>query len=318
MVHSWQDDLTLVKASCGGDPASGAALMRRLADVLWLTCRRLTCSETEARETLAEALAQISADGFLLLRGYDGRARLETFCVLVCREVLAARLLKLLDGELTFAWGAFEAMFQADIHRLINRRLPGLEREEVRREAYQEICLALIADDCRRLRAFRGGGAFGGFVLHTVDRLLIDYIRSFSGRRRVPAGQRQRPAAAAAPRASRFVPLEQWLEADDGRGAEPDPTSPEQALIANEEDRLLSDAGQVLRDLGRSLPDEERVYLQIALSSPTPRPAREIARLMGRPVTDVYRVREQLKRRLHDALQSHPAIRKWRTAEASE
>ncbi len=318
MVQSLQGDLALVRASCAGDPAAGATLLRRLANVLWLTCRRLTRSEAEAREMLGEALAQISADSFLLLRGYDGRAPLETFSVLVCREVLAGRLLKLLDGDLNSAWSAFEAMFQADIHRLIKRRLPGMDREEVRREAYQEICLALIADDCRRLRAFRGRGAFGGFVLHMVDRLLIDYIRTFCGRRRVPTGRRQDPAAVAAPHAPRFVPLGEWSGAGDGLGADADPASPEEAMIAIEDGRLLAGAGQVLRDLARFLPHDERLYMQIALSSPTPRPAREIAKLMGRPVADVYRVREQLKRRLHDALQSHPAVREWRTAETSE
>lgn len=170
MIQLRLDDVERVHAASAGDPGSGGALVQRVANTMWPVCRRLTRGEAEAREARSEMLAQISADNFLMLRGYAGRVRLETSLGLICREILAQRLLRLLQDDRAAAWGAFEAMFQSDIDRLIQRRLPGMNREELRAEAYQEIRVALIAEDCRRLRAYRGGGAFGGFVLHMVDR----------------------------------------------------------------------------------------------------------------------------------------------------
>jgi RNA polymerase primary sigma factor len=282
-------------------------------------CRELTRTESEAKEALATVLGDVGARSFERLRAFDGRARLATFLVLACREILCERLLRLLKEDLSAAWGGFEAMFRADILRLIKRRLPGVDRDDLRQEAYQEISLALIADDGRRLRAYRGGGAFGGFVLHMTDRLLIDYIRTFSKRRRARSASPESPGAEAAPRRPRLVSLEELPGAADQL---PDNSgglnSPEEALIEAENERLAADAGQVLRDLARSLPAEEELYLEIVLSAALPRPAREIARLMGRPVQEVYRVREQVKRKLHEAVRAHPAVRKWRMADGAE
>jgi RNA polymerase primary sigma factor len=57
----------------------------------------------------------------------------------------------------------------------------------LRRDLYQDVCLALVENDYHRLKAYKGSGSFGGFVLQTVDRLLIDLIRKFVPRRRLPA-----------------------------------------------------------------------------------------------------------------------------------
>jgi len=318
-VTERQDDLELVHAACAGDPGSGTALMRSVADAVWPICRRVTRTEVEAREALAAVLAQVGARRFERLRAFDGRARLATFLVLTCREILSERLLRLLNEDLDAGWSGFESMFQADIHRLIKRRLPGADREDLRQEAYQEISLALIADDGRRLRAFQGRGAFGGFVLHMADRLLIDYIRTFSKRQRARRAPPGSTGGETVPRRSRLVSLEALPGAADQL---PDiaggHNSPEEALIDAENERLAADAGKVLRELARSLPAEEALYLQIVLGSALPRPAREIARLMGRPVQEVYRVREQVKRKLEETVRAHPAVRTWRMAETGE
>lgn len=77
-------------------------------------------------------------------------------------------------------------MFGADLQRLIHKRLPGEEHDDTRKEAYQSISLALIESDYRRLKSYNGSGSFAGFVLRTADRLLVDFIRSFAARRRLP------------------------------------------------------------------------------------------------------------------------------------
>jgi RNA polymerase primary sigma factor len=77
-------------------------------------------------------------------------------------------------------------LFGADLQRLIHRRLPGTERDDARKEAYQSISLAFIESDYRRLKAYNGSGSFAGFVLRSADRLLVDFIRSFAARRRLP------------------------------------------------------------------------------------------------------------------------------------
>ena len=53
-----------------------------------------------------------------------------------------------------------------------------------RATAYQEVCLKLIEDDFRRIRAYGGRGSFTGYILTVVDRILIDLVRRELPRRR--------------------------------------------------------------------------------------------------------------------------------------
>ena len=162
VVTHHPDDLKLVHDAAAGSPEAGTILVPRIAEAVWPVCRRLTATEAAARDALAAVLRAVTEDNFEALRIYDGRARLATFLIMKCREFLAERLLCLLREDPSAAWGAFEAMFRTDIDCLIQRRLPGPHLDELRREAYQEISLALLADRCRRLRAYRGQGGLRG------------------------------------------------------------------------------------------------------------------------------------------------------------
>lgn len=362
------EDQTLVRAVLAGDPAAVERFLRAIADTVWSACRRLTRDEAEARDAYAAVCAGRAADGFGRLRPFDGRSRLATFIALVSRDLLAQRLLRLLHEDAQRGWRAFEAFFQADIGRLIQRRLPGVAHDDTRRDAYQEICVALIADDCRRLQAYGGSGSFGGFVLQTADRLLIDFIRSFSLRRRAPAAIARLPAleqeifrhvhwqGAAADAASltkilaqgmrppptvdhvaaglarvqrtlpsgygattsasaRFVSLDDAPElAEDGSGTGPSVVSPEDIAIEREAESLLSTAVALLRDVAAGLPEAERLYIEIALGGAEPLPAREVARLMQRPVEDIYKLKQRVLKLLKDALEDQEAVRKWRAS----
>jgi RNA polymerase primary sigma factor len=49
-----------------------------------------------------------------------------------------------------------------------------------------------------------------------------------------------------------------------------------------------------------NLPADERLYLQIVFSASEPLPARDIARLMGSPVKQVYRLKQRTRRWLKE------------------
>ena len=224
-------------------------------------------------------------------------AELETFVALVAREVLAERLLRLfLPGSVADGWSAFERFFSPDINRIIARRLPGGDHEDARKDAYQDICVALIADDYRRLKAYRGTGSFTGFVLHMVDRLLIDFIRRTIPYRSAPGG------------APQSTVLTEWEDIPS------DQPSPEDALLEQEGERLLSMATEVLRQAAEALSETERLYLRISLGSGEPIPAREVARLMRRPVEEVYKLKQRVMTRLRETLDRHPAVKLWRAS----
>lgn len=297
MSHRYPDDHALVRALIDARPQAWERLVQRIADTVWSACRVLTADEAEARAAFAEVMEAMRADGFRRLRPYNGSSRIETFTALVARDVLTDRLLHLFqfdDGAK--AWVAFERLFLIDIERIIGRRLPGADRDEIRSETYQDVCVALIADDFRRIRAYRGHGSFGGFVLHTVDRLVIDSIR-----RMVP-GSREGTTA----------PVMMALE-DHGEIPCADAT-PEEALLTGEDERLLHLAAEVLREATAALKDHERLYLRIALGSGEPIPAREVARQMRRPVEEIYKLKQRVMTQLREALDKNPAVKMWRAS----
>jgi RNA polymerase sigma factor (sigma-70 family) len=291
------EDRILVRDVLDAKPQAWDRLVRRVADTVWTACRLLTDDEDGARDAFTEVIDALRADGFRRLRPYDGSSRIETFVTLIVRDIFAQRLLRLFPPSSDIdGWTAFERFFGTDIARIIARRLPGTDREEIRRDAFQEICVALIADDCRRLKAYRGIGSFSGFVLHMVDRLLIDFIR-----KALP-----RHSFETAP--SRSATTTEWEDIPS------DGPSPEAALLAQEDERLLSVATEVLLQAAENLSATEQLYLRIALSSVEPMPARDVARLMGRPVEEVYKLKQRVLSRLHETLEKHPAIKKWRAS----
>jgi len=84
-------------------------------------------------------------------------------------------------------WQAFEGFFGEDMRRMIERVLPGAGHLQNREDAYQAVCEALLKNDLQRLRAYAGRGSPSGFVLHTIENLVIDFVRTIIPRRRLPA-----------------------------------------------------------------------------------------------------------------------------------
>ncbi len=360
-------DRALVRAALAGQPAAAETLIHRIADRVRAICRVIGRDEAEARESFSVILAGLQANGFARLRPYEGRGRLDTFVALVSRELLAERLLQVFHSDARRGWTAFERLFEVEFRRLILRRLPGPGYEEARRDAYQEICLALIEDDYRRIKAYGGTGSFAGFILRMADRLAIDHVRCIASRRRLPAAiERLAPLdrelfklmhwrrlpAVPHPLLSalrgRFDPMPDLAAIESAlariRASLPDGpersrgqrretvtrssipgellddvvgeggSSPEEILIDLQDQRELIRALEVLRQAAKHLPAADRLYLSIALGGEQAPPAREIARLMQRPVEEIYKLKQRVLRRLGEAIAEDAAVKSWRAS----
>lgn len=79
------------------------------------------------------------------------------------------------------------------MRRLIARMLPGSAHQQNREDAYQSVCEALLRNNYKRLQSYSGRGSLSGFVLHVIENLIIDYVRTIAPRRRLPAAIQRLP-----------------------------------------------------------------------------------------------------------------------------
>jgi RNA polymerase primary sigma factor len=177
----------LLGAALRGDAGAAATLTRAVADLVWTACLRVTQDRAETEAAFRDVMAALRADGFARLKGFDGRARVRVYTTLVVRDLLSERVVKLLALNANTGWRAFEAFFSDDMRRIILRNLPGKDHQQNREDAYQSVCEALLKNDLQRLRAYSGRGSPSGFILHVIENLVIDYVRTILPRRRLPA-----------------------------------------------------------------------------------------------------------------------------------
>ena len=85
--------------------------------------------------------------------------------------------------------------------------------------------------------------------------------------------------------------------------------TPEENLVEGQAAGLLEEALAALQQALPRLEAAERLYLQLAL---TGHPAREIARLIGRPVETVHKLAQKVKRRLREEIGDEEAVKKWK------
>jgi RNA polymerase primary sigma factor len=352
------DDHVRIAALTSGDPSLAPHVLKRIAPTVWTACLLLTGEEAEAREAFRDVTAKLAAGNFARLRDYTGKGTLETFIALTARDLLSERMLQILRADREKGWRAFEKLFEADFHRLIRKRLTGAGLEEERREAYQVISLAMIDEDCHRLKAYDGSGSFSGFVLRTADRLLIDFLRGLAKRRRLPHAIARLPAlereifklvrwdnlperpeilaphlatrldspptlaeiAAALARVeaqAETLPTKcafSRTDIDLYEIADAPDSSPEEQLVRSEEGEQLRAAVDVLTRAIQTLSESERLYLTIVLNAGETPPSREIARLMQRPVEDIYRLKQTVLKRLRDLIAEDSAVKNWRAS----
>ena len=346
-----QSELALVAAVVSGDSGAAARLLEIAGPILWAVVQKLEDPGPDGPAALLEIVAALKADGYARLKPFDGRARLSTYLALVARELLSERLARRLIETPRDAWVAFERFFAADIRRRIAQRFP--REAAARDDAYQDVCLKLVEDDFRRIRAYDGRGSFIGYALTIVERILIDRMRRDAPRRRLPAavarlaaldreiyitvvwegcpadGRRlaaalqgrfdrdpdaaeihdaiERIAAvarlepAAASGAGQMVPLDA-LTGTDGLSIADRSPDPEQHLLLAEEAKSRADLLDAVKFAASGLPADERCYLQTIFSATEPLPPREIARILGCPVEEIYRLRQRACRRLKEIL----------------
>jgi RNA polymerase primary sigma factor len=342
-----------MSAVFAGDPDAIADFVRQIAPTVWAACAHVADGEAEAREIFLDAMARLRANNFALFGEYDGRGSLESFVALNVRELLAHRMLQMLPANPEKGWRAFRALFEPDLMRLIRRRIPGAQSEATRQDAYQQIALALIDKDYARLKSYCGSGSFAGFVLRMADRLLIDFLRTLSCRRRLPLPiakasvlereifklvrwegfperaslifERLSPLAdnegevAAALERIKFCEGNQGhrtvrLAPEEAERAVAETPNPEEELAKFEDETLLSTALNVLNRALDGLSEAERAYVTIVLASGETPPSREIAEAMHCPVEEIYRLKQRVLKRLRDLLSGNAAIQNWRAS----
>jgi len=350
MGNTADKDRALVAAVLAGKPDAIAQFLQEISGTVWASCRALSRYEGEARDNSIAIIAQLRHSGFAAFREYDGRSTLKTFTALVVRDLQSRNIIRLFDSDTDKAWRLFEQLFGPDVRRLINRRLPDANSDELRQDIYQSVCLALIAQNYRRIRAYNGKGSFCGYVLRCIDNLIRDEIRShIAPRFRFPAaiarlGELERELFRLIVRdripdeaellaqqlrlrlardftpveidaalhrvrkhATNFTPSAEPTEFDEV--AEP---SPEDRLVRSGDDDLLAAAIEILAQAVRTLPEDERLYLMLVLGENAP-PPRELARIMRRPVEEVYALKQRVMRKLRDLISGHSAVKNWLT-----
>jgi RNA polymerase primary sigma factor len=177
----------LVRAVVAGDPTACERFINTVSATLWSIVTRLAGDGNEAEAAFLHLIAALKADGCARLKGFGGGARLSTYIALVARDILADRLARRFSEAPRDAWRQFQRFFERDIRRRVEQRLGNRSSATAREDAYQEICLKLVENDFRCIRAYDGRGSFVGYVLTTVDHALIDLLRRATPRRRVPA-----------------------------------------------------------------------------------------------------------------------------------
>jgi RNA polymerase primary sigma factor len=183
----------LIAALLAGEAAGWERFVRRVQSDVYTACCLAFPSVEDADRAFTEIFRQFQANDFAVLRAFDaGRGSLSSYLRLVLRDILAKHVVALFVDDHNRGWHAIEHFFRRDIVQSITRHLPdqagGSGKPTHDEEAYQEVCLRLIEDGYRRIRAYDGHGSFGGFMLRTVNNLCVDLRRERSGRRRLPAG----------------------------------------------------------------------------------------------------------------------------------
>lgn len=179
-------ELALLSKVFAGDAKAAATFLDLASGPIWTAVCALEGQGAAGEAAFNHVVDQLCANGFGRLRAYDGRSKLSTFLVLQCRDILLAQVSRAFVETPRQAWQRFERFFGADIRRRIRRRFPRADAA-AGEDIYQEVCLCLIDNDYRRIRAYDGQGSFAGFIGVAVERILIDLIRREAPRRRLPA-----------------------------------------------------------------------------------------------------------------------------------
>ena len=185
-----KSDLSLVQSLLSGQEEAWEKFVHRYSDLVYSFCA-LVFPGPNLEEEYLNVLRTIRSDDFVLLRGFDGRAKLSTYLTLKIADLLSARILHLFQVNHDRAWEAFERFFKRDIARIVSRHATfsghqKLGDRSAHEDFYQEICCLLVDQGYQRIRSYDGRGSFSGYIRRVVENLLRDIVRKSAGRRRFP------------------------------------------------------------------------------------------------------------------------------------
>ncbi|MBX9776649.1 MAG: hypothetical protein K2Y71_19905 [Xanthobacteraceae bacterium] len=227
-----------------------------------------------------DVVTALIEDGYRRILAYDGQGSFGGFVLRVVNNLCIDRLRK-------------------DVPR---RRLPAaIQRLPA---AEQEVFKQLYWEDCPEHQL--GAALRAGKIELSADAVAaaVAAVRAALPRNFSAAEAEARP---------RLVALPGSTEGRTGETDLPDerPT-PEDAVIANEDEAALEQATGALKIAIARLPQEIRLYLQYVMSGNGDLPPRDIAKLMARPVADIYRLRQQAERLLRPILSENSAVKSLR------
>jgi RNA polymerase primary sigma factor len=102
------------------------------------------------------------------------------------------------------------------------------------------------------------------------------------------------------PPAAEAISLDALLGEGGGLSIADSSPTPEDRLLLFEEEKRRAALIAAINTAAEKLPADERLYLQIVFSANEPLPARDIARLMGCPVEEVYRLKQRTQKWLKE------------------
>jgi RNA polymerase primary sigma factor len=325
------NDSILVEAIIRGEQGAWEEFVHRFSDFVYTLCSSVFAEGELEREYLG-IFRHLQADDFAVLRAFNGRAALSTFLTLRLRELLGRRVLDLFKSDTRRAWEVFQRYFKElleplkrrseDLYqdicvelvdnnyrrivsfdgrgsftgymrRVIDNLCLDHRRESEGRRRVPEPVLRLPALEQEIYRQLYWKGCREGD--------LPDILRDATGNLYAPARIEQGLIAL------RNTPLRQSDQPiqesslvsadgdDEGREIElPDSTyAPEAVLLDGGQWRVTERRDSALEKAVTGLPTELALYVRLRFYSNPEKSPREIARLMGRPEREIYRIRQQ-------------------------
>jgi RNA polymerase primary sigma factor len=245
-------------------------------DILRIIARYFPAAGNDEDDVYHDVAAALIEDGYRRILAYDGQGSFGGYVLRVVNNLCIDLLRKDVPRR------RLPAAIQ---------RLPAAEQEVFRQLYWEECPEHQLAGALRQRKVELATDALAAAVASV--RAAVP--------RNLGTGDEARP---------RFVALPG--SADDGNRdnelADERPT-PEDTAIAHEDENMLEQASGALRAAIPQLPQDVRLYLQHVLSGNGDLPPRDIARLMARPVAEIYRLRQQAERMLRDVLAKNSAVK---------
>jgi RNA polymerase primary sigma factor len=233
------------------------------ADIRWRVAQRFPFDEALRDDVYQDVCLKLVENDFSRIRSYDGRGSFIGYVLTIVERILIDCL-------------------RREVPR---RRLPAAVARLSLLD--QEIYIAVVWENCPP-DAIRLATALRGRLERALDPSEIRCAIE-----RLAAVARLEPAVASRPTAA--IALDA-LKGSEGLAIADQSPDPEEHLLLAEEERSRAELLAAVKLAAAGLPPEERRYLQTIFSATDPLPPREVARIMGCRVEEVYRLRQRAQR----------------------